>query len=75
MGTVSFYSKEPFKSVFTVFDGRVGLLARSLARYTVLTAYCEFAIGRMTTSLDLLRAEWLDYVQLGHDWQTNSRHV
>jgi hypothetical protein len=24
---------------------------------------------------DLLRADWLDYVQLGHDWQTKFKHV
>jgi hypothetical protein len=37
----------------------------------------RIAIGRMTASRDLLRADadWLDYGQLGHEWQRISRHV
>jgi hypothetical protein len=31
------------------------------------------AIGRHVRGL--LRADWLDYIQLGHDWQTKFKYV
>jgi hypothetical protein len=55
------------------------ILARGTDRRTLVynNRPIEYSVLRSAERhvRDLLRADWLDYVQLGHDWQTKFKHV